>query len=104
MRPIKQTSHGRPIENKECMKNLEKHEFQITGDVNDEVTKRINWLTNEVLNKYATCGAGWSTVCIDPTTGFYWKRDLPHSQLHGGGPPRLTRIDSIDNIQDLKLI
>ena len=86
------------------MKILEKHETQIIGGVNDANTKRINWLTSEILNKYATCDAGWSTIYIDPTTGFYWKRDLPHSEMHGGGPYRLTKIDSIDEIEDLNQI
>src|SRR5262249_22979078 len=35
--------------------------------------------------------SGWETEFEDPVTGELWLMDLPHSELQGGGPPRLRR-------------
>jgi hypothetical protein len=34
----------------------------------------------------------WTTTYRDPRDGSEWLMDYPHSELHGGGPPRLRRI------------
>ena len=35
----------------------------------------------------------WKTEYEDPRTGEKWLLDYPQSDLHGGGPPRLRRIE-----------
>jgi len=35
---------------------------------------------------------GWTTLYLDPSDGSYWERTFVQSELHGGGPSKLTRI------------
>jgi hypothetical protein len=35
----------------------------------------------------------WETLYECPITGKHWLETFPQSNLHGGGPPRLTRTD-----------
>ena len=34
----------------------------------------------------------WEIEYLDPSTGDRWLMDYPHSEMHGGGPPRLRRL------------
>ncbi|NLX06645.1 MAG: hypothetical protein GXY33_16025 [Phycisphaerae bacterium] len=34
----------------------------------------------------------WITEYVCPETGGRWIEDYPHSEMHGGGPPRLRRV------------
>ncbi len=36
---------------------------------------------------------GWEIEYVDPITGERWLMDYPQSDAHGGGPPRLRRMD-----------
>lgn len=38
----------------------------------------------------------WTTEFSCPVTGHRWLLDYPHSGQHGGGPPRLRRMDTIE--------
>jgi hypothetical protein len=57
----------------------------------DEATRRIELLIKEHLEIVAACG--WEQLFLDPTDGRFWERTFPKSEMHGGGPPRLTVID-----------
>lgn len=66
----------------------------------DAVTARIGWLTITVspelgregtaerLERLGAAG-GWELLYRDPRDGRLWELIYPHSELHGGGPPRL---------------
>lgn len=58
----------------------------------DEVCKRIEWLTSEVLEKIGVDASGWETLYQDPKDGRKWVLYYPHSGLHGGGPPALKVV------------
>ncbi len=36
----------------------------------------------------------WSVTYECPLTGRRWLLEYPHSEYHGGGPPRLRQLDS----------
>jgi Immunity protein 27 len=71
---------------------------QPQGDVSCE---RIEWLVKHVLEKIADSpeGGGWETLYRDPVDGRFWERDYLHSEMHGGGPPRL-RVLTVDAVKD----
>jgi hypothetical protein len=56
----------------------------------DETCKRIHWLTNHYLVHVGTDPSGWDDLYRDPQDGRLWERTWPQSEMHGGGPPRLT--------------
>jgi len=60
----------------------------------DHVCERIEWLTAQHLRKIAVSKnwGGWETLFQDPDDGRYWERTYQQSELHGGGPPRLTML------------
>jgi len=62
------------------------------GVVCDEASRRIEWLIRENLEKIA--GGGWETLYRDREDGRYWELTYPHSEWHGGGPPRLTNLSA----------
>lgn len=54
----------------------------------DAVTARIGRLTAERLERLGAAG-GWELLYRDPRDGRLRELIYPHSELHGGGPPRL---------------
>lgn len=44
------------------------------------------------LEKIRTNATDWTIEYRDPRDGSLWVMDYPHSDLHGGGPPRLRRV------------
>jgi len=60
---------------------------------NDETTNRILWLVEHHLELVAQSSDGWSELYRDPVDGRLWELTYPDSDLHGGGPPRLSVID-----------
>jgi len=63
-----------------------------TRVVADEVVARINRLIQEHLLLLGHTSDGWSSLYRDPTDGRLWERTYPHSEMHGGGPPRLAAV------------
>jgi Immunity protein 27 len=67
-----------------------------SGDhvVGDQVEQRIHDLIAHHLKKVATNpqAGGWETLYLDPNDGRYWELSYPHSEMHGGGPRRLTYL------------
>src|SRR5690348_15682895 len=58
----------------------------------DAVCARIRRLIAEHLERIADSSGGWETLYRDPLDGRLWEQTYPHSEMHGGGPPRLTVI------------
>jgi hypothetical protein len=48
---------------------------------------------NAHLRKVRVIAEKWETEYEDVITGDVWLLDYPHSQLHGGGEPRLRKIE-----------
>lgn len=61
----------------------------------DPTCERIEWLIANHLVQLGTDSSGWDDLYRDPDDGRLWELTLPQSEMHGGGPPRLTCI-SVD--------
>lgn len=80
------------------------HETDLVGQwvakgrkvVGDAVTGRIEWLVSQHLVLLGSAARGWDELYRDPVSGKLWELTWPQSQLHGGGPPRLTVISADD--------
>ena len=48
---------------------------------------------NEHLHVVSVEKVNWITIYVCPETGINWREEYPHSEMHGGGPPELIRID-----------
>ena len=71
--------------------------YQAHGKViEDEVSSRISFLTQEYLVRIGADSSGWTTLFQDSQDGRYWELTFPHSDWHGGGPPTLTYVSEID--------
>ncbi len=64
---------------------------QVHGDAS---CLRIEWLIRERLEPLGRDETGWNTLFRDARDGRLWELTYPQSDLHGGGPPRLSAIDS----------
>jgi len=58
--------------------------------VADPTCNRIEWLISEHLVRLASDFSGWVELYRDPDDGRLWELTWPQSELHGGGPPRLS--------------
>jgi len=76
-----------------------------TSVVADPVEVRINQLIAHNLQKLAVSPefGGWEILYRDPDDGRYWELTYPHSELHGGGPKRLTNLPAIAAIAKYRL-
>lgn len=63
---------------------------KITGDA---VCERIGWLVGNYLVALGADSSGWDELYRDPESGLLWERTWPQPEMHGGGPPRLARIE-----------
>jgi hypothetical protein len=61
--------------------------------VKDEVSKRIEALVEKYLTRVRADKSGWNTLFRDPSDGRFWELTYSNSEMHGGGPPRLSAID-----------
>jgi hypothetical protein len=57
----------------------------------DAVSDRIQWLLPR-LDEIAHSADGWDTLYRDHRDGRWWELTYPQSEMHGGGPQRLTNI------------
>ena len=48
---------------------------------------------NEHLHVVSVDKVTWITIYVCPETGINWREEYPRSEMHGGGPPELIRID-----------
>ena len=60
--------------------------------VADAISKRIETLIEQHLDKITIDASGWDSLYKDPDDGRYWELTYPESSWHGGGPPRLTYL------------
>jgi hypothetical protein len=79
--------------------------WQLNGDeiVADETCKRIDWLINRHLVPVGTDPSGWDDLYRDPDDGRLWELTRPQSEMHGGGPPRLTCMTNDEARRKYKL-
>ena len=65
-----------------------------TGLIGDPVEERIKDLISRILEKVAVSpeSGGWESLYRDPSDGRYWELTYPQSEMHGGGPKRLTNL------------
>lgn len=61
--------------------------------VKDEVSKRIETLVERYLKRISADKSGWNILFRDPADDRYWELTYLDSEMHGGGPPRLSVID-----------
>ncbi|ALM48884.1 hypothetical protein AMR72_08275 [Flavobacterium psychrophilum] len=79
---------------------LKSDEFKLKGNwvivndeiLEDEVTSRIKFLTNNHLLKLGTSHDGWCTLYQDPKDSRLWELVYEKSELQGGGSPSLLNI------------
>ena len=61
------------------------NDIQIDGNAVSE------FIQIHALRKTGSRDGGWTIEYIDDRTGVAWELTYPHSEWHGGGPPRLQR-------------
>lgn len=61
--------------------------FELKGNQADEYAR-------EHLDEIAVDPVNWTVRYGCPDTGRLWILDSPHSELHGGGSPRLRQLDA----------
>ena len=71
--------------------------------VADDVSKRIEYLTQSVLTEMASSDDGWDTLYVDPSDGRFWELIYPESDSHGGGAPTLNNLSSSEAKHKYKL-
>jgi hypothetical protein len=64
------------------------HETELTEQT------RIQQLIRDELVKIAKDSSGWRVLYRDPKDSRLWELSYPQSELHGGGPSKLTCISS----------
>ncbi len=57
--------------------------------VADDVSKRIDYLTQSVLKKVVPSDNGWDFLYLDVDDSRYWELTYPDNDSHGGGAPTL---------------
>ncbi len=64
------------------------------NEINDSAL--IQKFCDERLMLVRTDQSGWMMLYRDKETGQFWELDYPHSEMHGGGPPRLRELNIVD--------
>ncbi|MEQ8523176.1 Imm27 family immunity protein [Gracilimonas sp.] len=64
------------------------------GFSKDETYNRIEYLTENYLEKLAVDKSGWEILYRAPNDGRFWVKWFPQSEMHGGGPPELKVIEA----------
>jgi hypothetical protein len=64
--------------------------------VADATEQRIKNLVEHCLIEIGRSDGGWSTLYRDPTADTLWELTYPRSEMHGGGPRLLRRINASD--------
>jgi len=62
----------------------------------NDVSRRIEYLIQNVLIQVATDDTGWVLLYKDPDDGRYWELSYPHSEAHGGGAPELRLLNDVE--------
>jgi Immunity protein 27 len=71
----------------------------------DAIESRIRGLIQNNLQRLAASpeSGGWDTLYRDPSDGRFWELIYPQSQMHGGGPMRLTCISTAEAIKKYRI-
>lgn len=93
------------------MKNLNQSETVLNGHwifkngviVADDTSKRIAYLTQNVLKQIATSDDGWDKLFLDEIDSRYWELFYMDSELHGAGAPTLQCISKFDVVKKYRL-
>jgi hypothetical protein len=80
--------------------HLAAHETDLVGAwqmklekvIADPICERIEWLISNHFVQLGTDASGWDELYRDTGDGRLWELTWPQSEMHGGGPPRLTCI------------
>ncbi|NVK73288.1 MAG: hypothetical protein HWE24_07400 [Oceanospirillaceae bacterium] len=59
----------------------------------DDNCRRIEKMLQNELIVLESSKEGWTKLCEDKN-GTLWELTYPESHLHGGGPPKLRRLNS----------
>ena len=89
------------------IKELDSIETELVGSwveqngsvVADDVSKRIEYLTQNKLKKVASSDDGWDQLYIDTEDSRYWELSHPESDSHGGGAPLLKNL-ALDEVKN----
>jgi len=81
---------------------LQPHETDLVGrwerkqgrTVEDATASRIKSLVKNTLVKLGSDSTGWDVLYRDPNDGRLWELTYPQSASHGGGPPRLSLLET----------
>lgn len=69
--------------------------FSQNGQIRaDDVSRRIEYLTQNTLKKITMSDDGWDILYLDPMDGRYWELVYTESSSHGGGAPTLTHLSN----------
>ena len=60
--------------------------------VSDQSCDRIDWLIKYSLKEVSVNGDNWEALYQNPMDGAYWEISYPSSHMHGGGPPKLSKL------------
>jgi hypothetical protein len=80
---------------------IDSEEIEIVGEwiersygdvVGNESCQRIAWLVKYSLKEIAVNGDNWEALYQNPKDGAYWEMSYPSSYMHGGGPPKLSKL------------
>lgn len=61
-----------------------------------EDAARIDDLEKSELELVGSTDGGWARLYREKKDGRLWEHTYPHSEMHGGGPPRLAVISEED--------
>ncbi len=68
-----------------------------------EVTRRIDYLTENVLKEIAVNHNEWTRLYLDESDGRYWELFYPEYNEHDVGPPSLRNIPEAEVKEKYKL-
>ncbi len=69
-----------------------------------EVTRRIDYLTENALKEVAVCNADWSRLYYDESDGRYWELFYPEANWKDMGPPSLRCISEDEAKEKYKVV
>ena len=64
--------------------------------VGDSICEIIENMIANNLDEVGNREGGWITLFKEKTTGKFWERTFPESNMHGGGPPQLELLSKND--------
>ena len=72
----------------------------VCEDVDEIIGPEIQDYCSKHLQKVSVDGEKWEITYICPITNIQWIKDYPHSEYHGGGPPRLQKLPLVEETNE----